>query len=47
VGTPRGQQQDIPNRQRGGHALWRNDEEEVESEFDELGWVGLGMIWET
>jgi hypothetical protein len=34
--TPRGQQQNIPNRQRGGRALWRNDEEEAELEdFDE------------
>jgi hypothetical protein len=53
VGTPRGQQQNIPNRQQ---ALWRNDEEEAElEEFDEaglsvgmgiekLGWVGLGGI---
>jgi hypothetical protein len=30
AGTPRGQQQNIPNRQRGGRALWRNDEEEAE-----------------
>jgi hypothetical protein len=36
AGTPRAQQQNIPNRQRGGCALWRNDEEEAESEeFDE------------
>jgi hypothetical protein len=36
AGTPRGQQQNIPNRQRGGRALWRNDEEEAELEdFDE------------
>jgi hypothetical protein len=36
AGTPRGQQQNITNRQRGGHALWRNDEEEAELEdFDE------------
>jgi hypothetical protein len=36
AGTPWGQQQNIPNRQRGGRALWRNDEEEVELEdFDE------------
>jgi hypothetical protein len=53
AGTPRGQQQNIPNRQQ---ALWRNDEEEAElEEFDEaglsvgmgiekLGWVGLGGI---
>jgi hypothetical protein len=34
--TPRGQQQNISNRQRGGRALWRNDEEEAEfEEFDE------------
>jgi hypothetical protein len=32
AGTPRGQQQNIPNRQRGGRALWWNDEEEAESE---------------
>jgi hypothetical protein len=24
AGTPRGQQQNIPNRQQGGRALWRN-----------------------
>jgi hypothetical protein len=36
AGTPWGQQQNIPNRQRGGRALWRNDEEEAELEdFDE------------
>uniref|UniRef100_A0A2N9FAG5 Reverse transcriptase n=1 Tax=Fagus sylvatica TaxID=28930 RepID=A0A2N9FAG5_FAGSY len=36
AGTPRGQQQDIPNRQQGGHVSWRNVEEEAESEeFDE------------
>jgi hypothetical protein len=36
AGTPRGQQQNIPNRQRGGRALWQNGEEEVELEdFDE------------
>jgi hypothetical protein len=32
AGTPRGQQQNIPNRQRGGCALWRNDKEEAELE---------------
>ncbi|KAL5550756.1 hypothetical protein UlMin_000932 [Ulmus minor] len=36
VGTPRGQQQDILNRQQGRCVPWRNVEEEVESEeFDE------------
>ena len=36
VGTPRGQQQDNPNRQQRGHVPWRNVEEEAESEeFDE------------
>jgi hypothetical protein len=35
AGTPRGQQQNIPNRQRGGRALWWNDEEEALEEFDE------------
>uniref|UniRef100_A0A2N9GXJ1 RNA-directed DNA polymerase n=1 Tax=Fagus sylvatica TaxID=28930 RepID=A0A2N9GXJ1_FAGSY len=36
AGTPRGQQQDIPNRQQGGRVAWRNVEEEAESEeFDE------------
>jgi hypothetical protein len=34
--TPRGQQQDNPNRQQGGRVLWWNVEEEAESEeFDE------------
>ncbi|XP_062103839.1 uncharacterized protein LOC133814954 [Humulus lupulus] len=34
--TPRGQQQDNPNRQKGGCVPWRNVEEEAESEeFDE------------
>ena len=31
--TPRGQQQDIPNRQQGGRLLWQNVEEEAESEY--------------
>ena len=31
-GTPRGQQQDIPNRQQGGSVPWRNVEEEAEME---------------
>ncbi|KAL5573988.1 hypothetical protein UlMin_023585 [Ulmus minor] len=36
AGTPREQQQDIPNRQQGGRVPWRNVEEEAESEeFDE------------
>jgi hypothetical protein len=36
AGTPRGQQQNIPNRQRGGRALWWNDEKEAELEdFDD------------
>jgi len=36
AGTPRGQQQDNPNRQQRGHVPWRNVEEEAESEeFDE------------
>jgi hypothetical protein len=36
AGIPRGQQQNILNRQRGGRSLWRNDEKEAESEvFDE------------
>jgi hypothetical protein len=36
AGTPRGQQQNIPNRQQNGRALWQNDEEEAELEdFDE------------
>jgi hypothetical protein len=46
AGTPRGQQQDIPNRQQGGGVPWRNDEEEAESEeFDEpyLNRAGLSM----
>ena len=35
AGTPREQQQDIPNRQQGGRFPWRNVEEEAESEeFD-------------
>ncbi|XP_062089604.1 uncharacterized protein LOC133796139 [Humulus lupulus] len=41
AGTPREQQQDIPNRQQGGRVPWRNVEEEAESEeFDEpyLNW---------
>lgn len=29
--APRGHQQDIPNRQQGGHVPWRNVEEEAES----------------
>jgi len=34
--TPRGQQQDNPNRQQGGCVPWRNVEEEAElEEFDE------------
>lgn len=34
--TPRGQQQDNPNRQQGGRVPWRNVEEEAElEEFDE------------
>jgi len=34
--TPRGQQQDNPNRQQGGRVLWRNVEEVAElEEFDE------------
>ena len=41
AGTPRGHQQDIPNRQQGGRVAWWNVEEEAESEeFDEtyLNW---------
>ena len=36
AGTPRGHQQDIPNRQQGGRVAWWNVEEEAKSEeFDE------------
>jgi len=44
VETPRGQQQDNPNRQQGGHVLWQNVEEKAESEEFDEPYLNRGMF---
>ncbi|KAL5540966.1 hypothetical protein UlMin_044258 [Ulmus minor] len=54
AGTPRENQQDIPNRQQGGRVPWRNVEEEAESEEFDAPYLNRGkndpeayLEWET
>ncbi|KAF3960835.1 hypothetical protein CMV_014483 [Castanea mollissima] len=44
VGTPRGQQHDIHNRQQGGCVPWRNVEEEAESKEVDEPYVNRGRF---
>ena len=44
AGTPRGQQHENPNRQQGGRVLWRNVEEEAESEEVDGPYVNQGRF---